>query len=233
MLKLLKISLILFLLLTSNRVALSQDSFRALLDSMKLRFNAIENYHSIYESYTANGDKSQRLVISYYFQKPKLIRMEVLEGKYPGTIIIFNPAISRESVKIKVGSSALSAAQKIFFGEFFPLHDKMVIDLRGNAISESDWGVFIDDHFRFREFGAGIFIKEEMVEGSQLLYYQIYSDFPEKTYSIKKEEIWIDKKTLFPVRYIHYDRSGKVLRQDAFRDISFDIKMNEKLFHEF
>jgi outer membrane lipoprotein-sorting protein len=207
--------------------------FNALLDSMQARFNSLQGYQCIYESYTANEDKSQTLVFRYYFKKPAQVRMEILEGSYPGTIMIYNPEISRDSVKVKAGGQTINLLKNIVYGEFFPVQDKKVIDLRGNTVSESDWGCFIHEHINFRTLGQGIYMGDQQINGYNTHYYLVYSDHPEITNSVKKEEIWVDTETLFPVRYIHYDRAGKILRRSEYRNLLINPALDAAMFREF
>lgn len=160
-----------------------------------------------------------------------MIRMEVSAGIYPGTIMLYNPEVVRDKVRILVGNPALAVLQKIFFGEYFELHK--LVDLRGKGVHESDWDSFISDHLKLLHLGKSKFIGEEEVNGKTTLFYRLNSDDPAKTMSIKIEEVWIDKKTYFPIKYIHYDASGQVIRRSVFNNLEFNTDLQVDIFKKF
>ena len=200
---------------------------------MQQKFQSLKDYHCIFESYTARGQESRGIVFSYFFKKPQMIRMEIVEGKYPGTVMLYNPEVVRDKVRVRVGNPVLAMLQKILFGEHFDLYSKWIIDLRGNGVHESDWGSFIDDHLKLLHLGKSKFIGEKEVDGKTTLFYRLDSDNPDKTMHIKTEEVWIDKKTYFPIKYIHYDISGQVIRRSVYRDLKFNTDIQVDIFKKF
>ena len=159
--------------------------------------------------------------------------MEVLEGEYQGTVMLYNPEVVRDKVRVRVGNPALAVLQKIFLGEYFEPYSKWIIDLRGNAVHESDWGSFIDDHLKLLHLGKSKFIGEKEVNGRTTLFYRLDSDKPDKTMYIKTEEVWIDKKTYFPIKYIHYDISDQVIRRSVYHTLKFNTDLQEDIFKTF
>ncbi len=160
-----------------------------------------------------------------------MIRMEILTGIYPGTIMLYNPEVVKDKVKVRVGNPALAVLQKIFFGEYFELH--RMVDLRGNGVHESDWGSFIDEHQKFLHLIKSKFIGEEKMNGKTTFFYRLVSDNPAKTMSIKIEDVWIDKRTYFPVKYVHYDTLGRVIRRSAYNTLEFNAGLQADIFNDF
>ncbi len=198
---------------------------------MQQTFQSLKDYHCIFESYTARDKKSLKIVFSYFFKTPKMIRMEVLEGIYPGTIMLYNSEVVKDKVRVQVGNPALAVLQKIFFGEYFELH--RMVDLQGKGVHESDWGTFIGNHLKLLHLVKSKFIGEEKVNGKTTLFYRIDSDKPDKTMYIKTEEVWIDKKTYFPIKYIHYDTSGQVIRRSVYHNLEFNAGLHGDNFKKF
>jgi len=83
---------------------------------MRQNFNDIKDYNCIYKSYSRDGEKERNITFNYHFKKPKLIRMEVIEGGHPGSIIIYNPLKNQNKVALKVGSFIEELYKKIVKG---------------------------------------------------------------------------------------------------------------------
>jgi hypothetical protein len=145
--------------------------------------------------------------------------------------MLYNPEVIRDKVRVRVGNPALLVLQKIFFGEYFEPHK--LVDLQGKGVHESDWGSFIGDHLKLLHLGKSKFIGEEEVNGKTTLFYRLHSVDPAKTMSIKIEEVWIEKKTYFPIKYIHYDASGQVIRRSVFNNLVFNTDLQVDIFKKF
>jgi outer membrane lipoprotein-sorting protein len=201
---------------------------------MREKFDAIEDYQCIAESYTTDGERLWRRTFNYYFKKPKLIRMEVAEGQFPGTVLIYNPDIFQDKVCLEAPSKFLTIVQKIARGRFIDLDDHWVTDLRGRGVHESDWGTFIDEHLRFvRTIGGRYEIHyegEEAMNGRQALVYTIVSTNPEETLLVKEEKMWLDKETYFPLKYIFYDSAYRVMRKTSHSDIKINVNLQDDMF---
>ena len=211
----------------------SADFFATTLKKMKSGFDRMVDYRCQYEIYSAKGDKTTDLSFAYYFQKPKMIRMEVIKGKHPGTVMLYHREVRDGKVKVRVGNPVLAALQNAFYGDYFDLHDKKVTELGGFGIMESDWGWLIDIHRQLARFGQSTFEGEEWFDGRKTLRYTIVSAQPQKTIGIAKEELWVDSQTFFPVQFIHYNRQGMITRKACYRNVTLNAGLNEKLFLDF
>lgn len=220
-----------FFIIFTHAVLCQEEPFDKTLKSMQRKFQTLTDYHCIYKYYTARDEKSYDITFSYFFKKPKMIRMEIMAGIYPGTIMLYNPEAVRDKVRVQVGNPALAVLQKIFFGEYFELH--RMVDLRGKGVHESDWGTFIGNHLKLLHLVKSKFMGEEKVNGKTTLFYRLTSDNPAKTMSIKIEDVWIDKRTYFPVKYIHYDTLGQVIRRSVYNDLEFNAGLHGDIFKKF
>ncbi|MBU0728940.1 MAG: outer membrane lipoprotein-sorting protein [Proteobacteria bacterium] len=217
------------LLFFAAPVQCADYSFGNILDIMRQRHESIRDYQCIYHSYTARGSKIRDQKFKYYFKKQKLIRMELLTGMYGGAVLIHNPEKHPGKIRVQAGNPLVLMLQKTFLGEYFDLDSEWVTDLRGNGIHESDWGWYIEIHRRLLSSGSGRYVGEKQLNGVSVLFYELFSEDPEKTFSVKREEVWIDPVSYFPVKYIQYDKDGVIIRQAITEDLAFDTGVDEDL----
>ena len=209
------------------------DFYSATLPLMQAKFDAIRDYRCLYNAYSAANGKSTDVSFHYYFLKPKQIRMVTVNGRYPGTVLLYNAQNKPDKVKVRVGNPVVAVMQKAIYGDYFHHRDKKVTDLGGFGVLESDWGWFIDIHREMAPYGRTDLKKEVVFEGKQALYYRLISTHPEKTLSVAKEELWIDKSTYAPMLFIEYDRYGAVIRKVEYKDMVIDVGLKGELFTHF
>ena len=221
------------LLLHAAQAAAEPPSFASVLTGMKKKIEATEDYQCRFETQSSNGDQTRDVVLAYYYRRPAKIRMEVLEGPYSGSLLIYNRAIDPQRVRVLAGNPLVAFLQRMLYGEFFAVDHEWVVDLRGNGIHESDWPHFITEHEKYLHMGTSHFLGEEILNGKTTYRYRLISDFPEKTMSIKEEEVWVDAETYFPVKYFQYDATGRMLRKAIITDLKINSGIDEALFIEF
>ena len=159
--------------------------------------------------------------------------MEVLEGPNPGSILIYNRQVEPEQVRVIAGSRVAAFFQRMLYGEFVPLNNEWILDLRGNGIHESDWLNFIDEHEKYLRIGSSRFLREEIFDGRKTYVYKLVSNAPDQTMFIKEEDVWIDSQTFFPVKFYQYDSEGRLARKTIITELRFNIGLNERIFTEF
>jgi outer membrane lipoprotein-sorting protein len=209
------------------------DFYANTLPLMQAKFDSITDYRCLYNAYSAANGKTTDVTFRYYFLKPKQIRMETLTGRYPGTVLLYNPQKKPDKVKVRVGNPVLAVMQKAIYGDYFHHRDKRVTDLGGFGVLESDWGWFIDIHREMARFGRTEVKKDVVFAGKPALYYRLVSTNPEKTLSVAQEELWIDKSTYAPMKFIEYDRYGTVIRKVEYKDMVVDVGLKGELFTHF
>ena len=213
-----------FLLLIPAYSGSSDTSYPDILTRMKERFEKIETYQCFFQVFTAKGKKTKTVTAQYFFKKPKWVRMELLEGSQKGTVLLYKP----HSVKLKPGKGLLS----IFHFTFEPENERLV-DLRGYGIHETDWGYCIDQHLQRLEITDSQFAGEENVEGRQTLVFELLSQYPERSNGVAKEVLWVDKEELIPLKYVHYDTTGKVVLSALFKEIKINVELEDAFFERF
>lgn len=224
---------LLFLFVLTTPAISQADFFTETLVLMKKRFESVNDYHCIYKAYSANDEHSVEVTFRYYYKKPKMIRMETITGKYPGTIMLYDEQVKPDKVKVRVGNPFIAIMQKAIYGDYFKIHDPKVTDLGGFGVLESDWGWLIDIHEKMAAYGTTRVEKEVLIDGKPVLYYVLISANPEKTLSVAKEELWVDKETYSPVKFIDYDISGKVIRKSVFGNMVINDQLKAEFFTQF
>ncbi len=207
--------------------------FVFILKQMRNRIERINDYQCRFRTFSTDGTQSREVLLAYYYRNPSQIRMEVLEGPSPGSILIYNPRIQPEQVRVIAGNKFTAFMQRLFYGEFFPLNNEWVLDLRGNGIHESDWPNFIEEHEKYLSIGSSRFIGEEMLNGRKTYLFKLVSNNPDETMSIKEEDVWVDARHYFPVQFFQYDIQGRIARRTTITELKFDTGLDERMFIEF
>jgi len=207
--------------------------FASVLAGMQKQVAATTDYQCRFETQSSDGHQSRDVILAYYYRRPAKIRMEVLEGPYSGSLLIYNRAIDPQRVRVLAGNPLVAFLQRMLYGEFFAVDHEWVVDLRGSGIHESDWPHFIAEHEKYLQMGTSLFLGEEMLNGKKTYRYRLISDFPEKTMSIKEEDVWVDADTYFPVKYFQYDAAGLLIRKAVTTELRFNAGLSERLFLEF
>lgn len=221
------------LLLHAVPAAAEPPRFAVVLAGMKAKLAATSDYQCRFETQSTNGDQTRDVLLAYYYRKPEQIRMEVLEGPYPGSLLIYNGETDAGRVRVLAGNRLVAFLQRMLYGEFFAVDHEWVVDLRGNGIHESGWPHFIRTHEAYLSMGTSRFVREEILDGRVAYVYRLVSDAPEKTMAVKSEDLWVDAETFFPVRYFQYDEAGRLIRKAIVTELRFNAGISERLFTEF
>jgi outer membrane lipoprotein-sorting protein len=207
--------------------------FVSILGEMRNQIANVTDYQCRFRTFSTNGTASREVLLAYYYRNPSQIRMEVLEGPNPGSILIYNRRVKPEQVRVIAGNKFTAFMQRMFFGEFFALTNKWVLDLRGNGIHESDWTNFVDEHEKYLKIGSSRYIGEETLNGRKTYLFELVSNNPAETMSIKKEDVWVDARNYFPVQFFQYDAQGHIARKTTITELQFNTGLDERLFIEF
>ena len=226
--------LVAILLMRPVAALAAPPSFAAVLAGMQARWAVTTDYQCRFETESSNGQTAREVVLAYFYRRPAQIRMEVLEGPYAGSLLLYNRAVAPRQVRVRAGNPLVAFLQRMLYGEFFAVDHKWMVDLRGNGIHESDWTHFIAEHQKYLRLGAtSVFLGEEILNGRKSFRYRLISKDPEKTTSIKEEEVWVDAETFFPVKYFQYGADGRLLRKAVTTDLRFNEGLSERLFLDF
>jgi len=208
-------------------------SFASVLAGMQKRWTTTVDYRCRFETRSTNGEASRDVVLAYFYRHPAQIRMEVLEGPYAGSLLLYNQAVAPRQVRVLAGNPLVAFLQRMLYGEFFAVDHKWMVDLRGNGIHESDWAHFIASHRQYVDQGTSRFVGEEMLDGRQTYRYQLRLDAPGSEATIQEEHVWVDAQTYFPVQYVQYDAAGRLARQARVSELQFNTGLDANLFVDF
>lgn len=200
------------------------DDYQTRLMELKSKFDSIKDYNCLFESFSSNEEKSEAVTFRYFYKKPKSVRMEIIEGSYSGTILLYEG----KNVRVKPGVFLIGW----FTFNYSPDH-KYVCDYRGNGLHNSDWGYFIQEHINLLELTTAKLTGEETLDGRKVLVYELLSKDPSKSRDIAKEKIWIDKDQNLLIRYRQYDSSGRLIQSGYYKDIKIDSGINNSVFTNF
>jgi outer membrane lipoprotein-sorting protein len=213
-----------FVLLVPGWAQQKENNYKDILLKMKERFERIETYRCVFESFTAKGEKTKKVVSRYFFKAPKMVRMEIREGKYKGAVMLYKP----HKVRLKLGKGILS----LISFSFKPGHD-WVTDLRDYGLHQSDWGWYINRHIQMLKYSRGRFAGQEAAAGRKTDKYIIISKEPDHTSGVAKEMLWIDKKECIPVKYVQYNSVGKIIMSSLYKEIELNVDLEDRLFTKF
>ncbi|MGE5430486.1 MAG: LolA family protein [Syntrophomonadaceae bacterium] len=217
--------ILLVCILFGNSAFCNDDDYQARLMKMKSKFESIKDYSCIFESYSANGEKSASVTFKYYFQKPKLVRMEIIKGKYSGTTLLLQ---KDNTVRVKLGIFIVG-----LFTFTYPAEHRYVCDYRGNGLHNSDWGYFIQEHIKLLDLTTVRLTGEETLDGRKVLVYELISKDPARSRSVAKENIWIDKDQDLLIKYRQYDSSGVLIQSGYYKNIKINSGLNTSVFTDF
>jgi len=199
------------------------DPYSVTLNRMKARFEALEDYTCSFDSFVADGRRSQRSTFRYFFKKPDLIRMEIISGDNKGAILIVRDG------KVRAKPAGLLS---ILILTLKP-DDPRVIDVRKNRPDQSSWGYYLDQHLLTLDQAEVFSSGQDTLDGRSVLVYEIASREPARTQGIAREKLWVAVPDDLPVRYEMFDTSGRLVLMAHFKDIHLDQNLPDSLFMDF
>ncbi len=185
---------------------------------------SVNDYRCTFVSFASDSEKSEQVAYGYYFKKPASVRMEVRTGDYEGTVLLYRGT----DVRVKLGHGILS-----WFSFSFDRTSRIVRDLRGNGIHESDWGWFVEQHLQMLPLTGNTYVGIDTINGRPTVSYKLTSVDPEKTRWVAVEYVWIDREDNTLVQYKQYDRSGRLIQSGLYQDVVLNPNLDDSVFTEF
>lgn len=148
----------------------------------------------IIESELWKGRVYVKRTFQFYFKKPYLNRMEILEGPNKGRIVVCN-----KEGKIRITS---------LFGIVITLNpkDNRLKDIRGNMFIRSSMAIALDD---LKEKILKRICQTVLLEEDK--HYRLHLEHNDIENPVTSEDIWFDKETYRPIRAIEYEGNKKVV----------------------
>jgi outer membrane lipoprotein-sorting protein len=207
--------------------------FADILSAMEARLADTVDYQCRLETWSSNGEQVQEVVVAYAYRRPARIRMEVLEGPYAGSLLLYDRERDPHRVRVLAGNPVLAFLQRMLYGEFFAVDHRWVVDRRGGGIHQSHWPHFIAEHRHYLVAGRSRYLGEAMLDGRKTYGYRLVAASPVSPRAIQREDVWVDAVSFFPVQYRQYDASGKLLRRARISELRFNTGIDPAWFREF
>ncbi len=198
------------------------EIFTKTLFQMKDAFKDIYDYRCSLDSFSSGGGRELRVRYRYFYKRPGLIRMEAVNGKYPGSVMVYKMD-GRVRVKLATGIFSLLTLS-------FKPDSRYVTDLTGQGVPGSDWGSFIEKHFENLERMKCVDSAEEVSGENRILVFKLVSDAPEMTKSIAKETLRIDGDSYLLLGFVMYDAAGRTVRAAEYSGIVINGGLSDELF---
>jgi len=185
---------------------------------------AIKNYKSI-ESYQVTLRASNNTAtdeIKYYFKKPGFVKMEFL-NPHKGAVLIYNPF--KTEVKL----------MPFGFLRFFVLtlspENRLIKSSTGHGVDESDIGALLKMVKRLQSHGNTMKLKDETVGKRQTVLIRVEGKGDFNVDDIHMYLLWLDKKTLMPLKVSAYNTQGKLIEELLMDDLQINIEFPENFFN--
>jgi len=188
------------------------------LDRVKEYYALIGDYQCRMNEFSIGGGRREERIINYYFKKPKLIRMDILDG---------NRAFDPGSVGVYTGGDKVSGHRGGIMKDItlnISKNSTLATSVRGETIDQSDMLTVIE-RFQFHIRNSEISLREKAshVEFSFIPY------DPSANEGITRDVIWIDLETMLIIRNERYE--GKdLVQQVIWSDYIINAGLPDELF---
>lgn len=223
--KIVLISVIVFSIIslsfTNTQQIDAQEEIQAkqILQEVSRAVSLIRNYRCQLSTICRLGDIEEKRIYNYVFQSPKFIRMEIIEGKDRGTILVYRNGFVR----------ARRGGFLSFLTLTFKPSDKAVTTIRGGQVDQTDFGFIVS---LFKNY-ANIVLwkKRDKFEGQEcdvlelLIHDEVASAQPRKGY------FWISRGTKLVLKYELYDSNELLVFQQIHRQIELNVDLPPNCFN--
>jgi outer membrane lipoprotein-sorting protein len=180
--------------------------------------NKVSTIYSILEVYYRAGNNEEYFTYKFYYQKPDKIRLEVLEGKDKGTIMVY------QTGKVRYKKGGLLS--------FIPLSlnvdDPLVVSIRKGQIPDLTFDYIID---------LLLTNNPSALKETVLLNYNCYvieiGNSKDKLYNYSFQRIYIEKNSFLPVSLEQYeDIKGErtLVHRRVYKNLQINIKLDPQTF---
>lgn len=188
-----------------------------LLDLAIERFQSIQTYRVTLHSTHADGEERLR----YFYSKPGHVRMEFIRP-HAGAVLIYDPTTQR-------------ARLWPFGAGHFPAlslspDNPLIRSPRGQQVDKSDVGILLDNVKALKQGGAMTAHGEQLLEQRPTQFIDVAGDGNYTVAGVHRYELWLDAKTLFPIKVVSRDRNDVILETVRMSDAEIDVALPANLF---
>lgn len=224
---------LILVLLTAAMARAEPPSFMAVLNGMQARLAGTVDYQCRLATWSTNGNQEQAVVLAYAFHMPNKIRMEVIEGPYAGSLLIYNQDADPLRVRVRAGNPIMAFLQRLMYGEYFTVDHQWVVDRRGNGVHESHWPRYVTEHLKYLSSGRSRFLGYALIDGRRTYRFRLEVDAAETQGGFHREDFWVDATTYFPLQLHQYDASGRLVRKTRATGLTLNSGIGLDWFRDF
>lgn len=194
-------------------------SYEEILQKTISSYKNLKTFSCILEVYNKAGNNEENITYEYYFQKPDKIRLEIIEGKDKGTIIVYQNG----RVRYKKGG-VLS---------FIPLSlnvdDPIVLSIRRGRVNELSLEYIVDILTKYNPQS----IKEVNILGYSCYVIEI-GDSRDRLYNYSLQRIYIEKNNFIPIQLEQYENTNgqnELVHRRVYKNFKINPPIDEKIFN--
>jgi len=193
-----------------------EENVKAFLNNLENAISKMDTYKCRMVSENWKGKKHESKIMEFYFKKPSLMRMDVLEGDKAGSVVLLN-----KEGKIR-GKNSMGMRSTL------KPTDNRLKNLRGATFTQSSlWDMMdrLKDHIFERGCKAALAEEECMLRPS----YRLRIEHEDTDDPVTLEEVWYDKETYFIMKKIKHEGKTKVT-DIVWEDRQVNIPLDDSLF---
>jgi outer membrane lipoprotein-sorting protein len=188
------------------------------LELIEARYSLIDDYQCRMREFSIGNGRREERIINYFFKKPKLIRMDILDG---------NRTFDRGSVGVYTGGDKVSGHRGGIMKDItlsISKNSALATSVRGETIDQSDMLTVIE-RFAYHVKNSTITVREKP---SHIEFVFVPAE-PSLNDGISRDIIWIDREILLVIRNERYE-GNKLVQQVIWSEYILNAGLPLELF---
>ncbi len=184
---------------------------------------ALNNYRDV-AAYTVTLDSrssGRHEVIKYFYKRPGYVRMNFVEP-HRGAALVYDP------VKKQARLRPLFALES-FVVTLRP-DNSLITSSKGHTIAESDIGALLKNVETLQNHGSIEALSEEKTGGRDAVKVKILGASGFAAAGTNAYVLWLEKKSLLPLRVMAYDAKGNLTEDVLMDDLEVNPALPDDLF---
>lgn len=184
---------------------------------------ALESFATVhdYRVTLRSGLGDAKETIRYFYKKPGFIRMEFIRP-HNGALLVYDP--TTKTVRLRPFGFATA-----FVLTLSP-DNRLVQSAQGHRVDESDIGSLLRRVKQLRGHGTTTIRGEARVNGNDTVMVSVEGEKGVALEGVHRYLLWLDRKTLLPLKTAAYDVSGKQIEEVSMDDLELNRDLDESLF---
>jgi len=186
---------------------------------------AIENYENVrsYQVTLISESSGKEETVRYFYKKPGFVKMELVKP-FRGAVLVYNP----DTKKVKVTPFG---PMKFLYFSLDPDND-LIKSSSGHRIDKSDLGELLRSVGELQKNGKTEILSEEDVNGKAASRLSVKGEGDYTVDGIHTYEIWLETKTLLPLKVSSFDVEGRLIEEVLMDDLEINIVFPDKFFDQ-